>query len=488
MANNSTSSAARGGGQLPDWTVTDLPAPLAFTLRNIFKVIGPGAILAATSIGGGEWLVGPATAVKFGTSVMWIASVAIGLQLIFNLEAIRYTLYTGEPIYAGFMRLKPGSAFWGVFYGILAIGQLGWPALALSAAATLFGIMMGRLPGSDATDASLMHWVGMGVIVLAAGVLSVGGTIERMLERASWLMLVFIFSFLLFVNLVFVPFAHSLETLRGFIIPGSIGSPVDWALLGALVGTAASGGIGNLTITNWMRDKGFGMGAKLGAIESAVGGHHTALSPTGMIFPITAENLSRWKTWWKYVYADQGLIWALMCFVGLFLNVNLATSLIPPGTNMQGLASGAYQAQYMAENLWAGFWVLALLNGFWILFSTSLGNTDLLIRTVTDMSWTGSPAVRRLAGNRPGRIYYAALLVFSLWGFVAIRMAGPFVLFQILANMAGLVLAIAGVQIFIVNRKFLPRELRAPWWREGLLLFCSAFYTFFTVRVVMSFF
>ena len=40
----------------------------------------------------------------------------------------------------------------------------------------------------------------------------------------------------------------------------------------------------------------------------------------------------------------------------------------------------------MAEHLWRGLWVLALLNGFWILFSTHLGNTDLLVRTVTDLT------------------------------------------------------------------------------------------------------
>ena len=43
-------------GELPPWDVADLPAPPPFTVRNAFRVIGPGAIMAATSIGGGEWL------------------------------------------------------------------------------------------------------------------------------------------------------------------------------------------------------------------------------------------------------------------------------------------------------------------------------------------------------------------------------------------------------------------------------------------------
>ena len=86
--------------------------------------------MAATSIGGGEWLVGPAAAVKYSSSIFLIATVAILLQVVFNLEAIRYTLYTGEPIYGGIMRLKPGPRFWAGFYIVLGFFQLGWPALA----------------------------------------------------------------------------------------------------------------------------------------------------------------------------------------------------------------------------------------------------------------------------------------------------------------------------------------------------------------------
>src|SRR4029450_10900244 len=93
-------------GELPRWDVADLPAPLPFSARNLLKVIGPGGVMAATSIGGGEWLVGPAAAVKYSSAIFLIATVAIVLQVIFNLEAIRYTLYTGEPIYGGIMRLK----------------------------------------------------------------------------------------------------------------------------------------------------------------------------------------------------------------------------------------------------------------------------------------------------------------------------------------------------------------------------------------------
>ena len=480
------SAVPQRAGTLPAWSTADLPAPPPLTLRNVFRVIGPGAILLATAIGGGEWLVGPAAGVKYGAAIMGVATIAIAMQLVLNLEAIRYTLYTGEPIYTGFMRLAPGRVWWAVVYCTLTVFQLGWPALALTSAATIFSMGAGRLPGGEPGDLAIVQWLGVAVIASVALLLLFGGTIERMLEYASWSMLAFIFTFLIVVNILFVPSDHWGRTLRGFLTLRPPGGAIDWGLLGALAATAGSGGVGNLTITNWIRDKGFGMGAHVGAIESAVGGRHTRLSPIGVVFPVTPDNLRRWNAWWRYVIADQVLVWALFCGAGMFLTVNLATSVVPPGTNMEGLATGAYQAQYMAAHLWRGFWALTLLNGFWILFSTHLGNTDLLVRTVTDLTWTSSDSVRRWTGGRASLIYYTVLAIFSCWAVYTMRFGGPFALFKVMANMAGFVMAVAGVQILIVNRRFLPPALRPPLYRELLLVLCVCFYGFFSLRVFLS--
>ena len=107
-----------GGEQMPAWQFDDLPAPPPVNFRNIRRMVGPGAILLAASIGGGEWLAGPTAAVQYGTSIMGVVTIAIVLQLILNLEGIRYTLYTGEPIYGGFLRL------WAPVYVFLAFVQL----------------------------------------------------------------------------------------------------------------------------------------------------------------------------------------------------------------------------------------------------------------------------------------------------------------------------------------------------------------------------
>ena len=158
------------------------------------------------------------------------------------------------------------------------------------------------------------------------------------------------------------------------------------------------------------------------------------------------------------MHVDQIWVWGLFCFLGMYLNVNLATAIVPHGTDLQGLAAGAYQAEYLAK-IWPGFWFLTLFNGFWILFKTQLGNTDVLVRTTADALWMSHPRVHSGFGIRA--VYYGILALFSVWGVVAIRSASPFQLFKVLANMAGLVLVIAG-DPDPPRQPPLPAEGRAP--------------------------
>ncbi|MEZ6044205.1 MAG: Nramp family divalent metal transporter [Planctomycetaceae bacterium] len=324
-------------GNLAPWEQDDLPEPPAYTLRNLIRTIGPGAILLATSIGGGEWLIGPAITVKYGTDILWIAFVAIALQLAFNLEAIRYTLYTGEPALIGFMRLRPGSKFWAAGYIFITIAQLGVPALAAGCASVLFATFAGRLAGDG--DTAALQYLTYIIIIVTFGILLSGKTIERLLEYLSWFMVTFIFLFLLVVNLLFVPFSHWMKTFSGFFQFGSIPADVDLLLLITFAATAGSGGIGNLVITNWYRDKGFGMGAKVGSITSAFSKREIHLSPVGKVFPVNEKNMKSWKMWWKYVSVDQVWLWGTGCVVGMFLNVNITTAIIPSDTEMDHMAA-----------------------------------------------------------------------------------------------------------------------------------------------------
>lgn len=461
----------RDHGCLPNWRDADLPEPLPFSFWNMLRTIGPGAILLAGAIGGGEWIVGPKMAVDYGTNLMWIATLGIVLQTIFNLEATRYTLYTGEPIITGFMRLSPGPKFWAPFYILIGVAQLATPALAAGCAIVLFGAFAGDMP--TGADKEKLDLIARGVILISAIMLLSGKSIEKLLEKLSWAMIIFIFVFLVFINVFVVPSAISMKTLSGFLVPQPLPENISLVMLGLFAATAGSGGLGNLAVTNWFRDKGFGMGVHVGGIGGALSDEHATLQPVGAVFPLNDSNRAKWKTWWRYALLDQQALWAVGCFWGMYLNVNLAVFIIPPGTELKDEAIGAFQAQYLADQFWHGLWLLTLLNGFWILYSTHLGNTDVLVRTVTDTLWAGWPSIRKY---RPSRVYAVLLIALTGWALYAIQLGSVLQLFKVLGIVAAPILAIAAMQILRVNLRFLPPELRPSIWRCIGLVLCTLAY------------
>lgn len=474
-------------GCLPAWRVANLPEPLPPTFRNTLRTIGPGAILLAGAIGGGEWIVGPLMAVNYGPGILWIATIAIILQSLFNMEAVRYTLYTGEPILTGVMRLKPGPVVWAPFYLAIGAAQLATPAIAAGCAAVLYSALVGRVPADAATvqgavDLRWMQWIGIGVILACVVILQSGKSIERVLERLSWTMIVFIFCFLTLANLLVVPADIWWSTLRGFVEFRPLPAEMDIVLLGLFAATAGSGGLGNLAISNWFRDKGFGMGAHVGGIGGALAQGHQELQPIGAVFPTTPENLRRWQRWWYYTRIDQQLLWGLGCAVGMFLNVNLARGIVP-AEGVPESALGAFQAQYLAEHVWRGLWLLTLLNGFWILFSTHLGNTDCLVRTSADILWGASPRFQRWPASR---IYACLLALVTCWALFAIHLGSVLKLFKVLGIVASPIMAIAAIQILRVNTRFLPPECRPVWWRKLALVLAAIGYGGISIALLLN--
>jgi Mn2+/Fe2+ NRAMP family transporter len=74
-----------GSTGIPPWTLGELPEPKRLSWRNWRDFIGPGIVMMGIQIGGGEWLLGPAITAKYGGGLMWIATIAILLQVFYNL-------------------------------------------------------------------------------------------------------------------------------------------------------------------------------------------------------------------------------------------------------------------------------------------------------------------------------------------------------------------------------------------------------------------
>ena len=98
---HSPQSETVSAGGLPAWTVGELPKPPKLGWRSWAALIGPGVLIAGSSIGSGEWLAGPGVTAQYGGTLLWVATLSIVGQVFCNLEFMRYALYCGEPILVG---------------------------------------------------------------------------------------------------------------------------------------------------------------------------------------------------------------------------------------------------------------------------------------------------------------------------------------------------------------------------------------------------
>jgi Mn2+/Fe2+ NRAMP family transporter len=258
---------------LPPWDVADLPDPPPRTWRNWTSLIGPGIVMMGIQIGGGEWLFGPEITARYGGGLMWIATIAIVLQVFYNVECGRYALYCGEPIMTGFMRTRPGPAFWMGVVLLLSVGAL-IPGLSTHAAAIIAALYLGRPPTfADSSLVTVLAYVCLAAVVLPV---LVGGKVYNTLQAVMTAKVLFVLGFCVTIGVLFVSPANWWNVFSGFVRFGNVpvadgagGETVAnlftyyrahdaWpvvslasiAVLGAFAGYAGGGGLSNSTYSN----------------------------------------------------------------------------------------------------------------------------------------------------------------------------------------------------------------------------------------------
>src|SRR4029079_2618803 len=187
---------------------------------------------------------------------------------------------------------------------------MGWPGWAGAAAGAVFFLFAKRLP--VAAEANTVYAIGVTLFLLGVSVLMIGRRIERTLEYLNWIMVALIIGGLGALALLFVPLSTWGSSVVGFSVfdvkTGSfhlVPPGADYFLLGAFAAYAGGGGVANLTLSNWARDKGYGMSSSVGFIPAAVGGKKVALAHSGATFEANAESLARWRGWWRIIRVDQ---------------------------------------------------------------------------------------------------------------------------------------------------------------------------------------
>jgi hypothetical protein len=634
------------GGLLAPWHVGELPPAPAPGWRLWIGLLGPGVVLAGTSIGSGEWLFGPAVSAQYGGTLLWLASISIILQVFCNLMMMRYTVYCGEPIIVGGLRTRPGPGFWIAVYAILDLASI-WPYNASNAAVPLAAAILGHLPGDSTTrlagfvmtESQLVRGLGFAVFVLAFVPLIFGGTVYRMLEKIMSIKLVLVLGYLTFMALFMVSPRVGWEVFTGFfrfgdypqradtilvdrhfaltieegdttyVIKGTkepagtiigdfrvngdvkkkdlspellakrdelttravamlrpgefffrtrtetgavleargvaddgwtatelaVTSPdgqrrefraldevpaeyrdqlselikhegvehkslvgyvsrygtlpqLDWFTLVAFAAIAGSGGLANTLFSNYARDKGWGMGARVGAIPSAIGGLPIALSHVGEVFPLDATNLARWKAWIRHIIRDQTVIWMTASFVGMALPCMLSLQFIRNAT-VAGDRVAAMTAEGIALRYpeYGGlFWTLTLLCGFLVLAPGQVSVGDQIARRWTDIIWTASSRARRIGTTHVTYVYYSIMGLYACWGLFVLWRLPALDIAKIGAVLGNVALGFSALHAWYANRALLPKQLQPhPLLQVGVLL-CGIFFIGISMVVIVD--
>ena len=179
--------------------------------------------------------------------------------------------------------------------------------------------------------------------------------------------------------------------------------PISLILSGLVF--AGAGGVNNLAQSNWIRDKGFGMGIYIPRIVSPITGEEAAAPATGSMVRQDAENIRRFHGWWTVANKEQLVSFWFICIFSITVFSTLAYSTVLGQNISSGQANLAFikaegEALKTIVAPWFGtfFWVFGALS----LILVALGVIDYISRIVADVHQDGVPADRASGGPRAG--------------------------------------------------------------------------------------
>jgi hypothetical protein len=460
-------------GDIGEVEVRELPA--APPLR---KLIGPGVILVGVGISTGEYILFPYIASQVGLAFLWAAFVGLLTQWFINMEVERYTLATGETAITGFQRLwKP----LGLVMIAGAILPNMWPAWATTAStATLFVF--------GGTEESA-RWIAIPALLAIGLALSLSPVVYQTLEKTEFVKVGLVLVFLVIAAFAAIEGSSYSDLQQLGTSFGSFPGELDVAVLLGALAYAGAGGTNNLVVSNWIRDKGFGMGAYAPRITSPISGRDEAApSGQGYMFETTDEQMGRWRDWWRKANIEQFVtffaIGALTITVfSLVANSTVfGQSQVDEGNLDFILLEGETLQDRVAPWFGTLFWIIGAIS----IFAASLGIVDYVSRLVADVLLVGY-----FRGSE--RWTESKLYVIVVWGLVlfgcAVLLAGfdqPLTLVVLAAALSGAVMFVYAGLLIAINRRFLPAPLKIRGVRLAALIWAFGLFGVLTVVVAID--
>ena len=486
-----TDSNAKGipAGALSPLEYRDMPAPIP-----IRKMIGPGIMLAGMALGSGEFLIWPYITFQSQFVFFWACIVGVTMQYFINMEITRWTLATGETVVTGFCRM---GRFWAIVF--LAMNIVPWivPAWATSSAEIATWLFWPDSAGTSAvtTRIAMGSLIGCGVILTAGPV--VYETVERLqtVLVTSVMVLVIVLAAWLVSDRpdALILQAKSVVTLGAPDFYPHPDKVATMTLLGALA-FAGAGGTLNLAQSDYIKDKGYGMGAHIARMTSVITGKAEPSGDNGFQFDHNATNIKHWRVWWRNASIEHFFSFFVTCLICLVLLTLIAYCLMydSDGTLSeagQGAGSGLDFVRAEAEVLQSRVGnvgrILFLVMGIAILLTTEIGILDATSRTSANI-------VKTIFLSDASTISTSRFYFFFLWMTILIGcgllllLGGGLEQLKFASAMNGGVMFIYSITLILLNRRYLFGELRMPGWRLAIMWVVVAFFGGFSAWAILQ--
>lgn len=451
----------------------DLPAPPVW-----WRAIGVGMIVTGLAMGTGELIIWPQLTITYGLNILWLALLGISFQYVINQEVARHALATGESFFSSSTKL---IWFLPIIWLPLAILLYIWPGWA-----NALGTIMSELLGFG----SYLAWSWFSLFLVL--VLTFSGKLAYdLLEKSLKIIVPIFITLLLIISFSNLSSEHWRQATSALFNFGYIPDQADWRMLLGAVVFAGAGGLLNLCVSLWYRDKQAGMGKYVGRISNPVTGRPEAVAVQSFHFPPNQTNLNNWRAWMRFVAIDQGLVfWFLGLLTLWLLSVNAYFILGPQSSIPEGLAIATNQAKIFGSRFGVIGEKIYLTMAYLMLFSVMWAVLDALTRIVSDLIHTNSRFGRLskyFSWLRPlslHHLYYALMLIFVIVSAALVPWKQPWTFLMLSSILGGLSMALYTPLLFYLNNFRLPKHCRPGLLSNIAMIITIMFYIVMAYQVI----
>ncbi len=419
-------------------------------------MLGPGIVWMALAQGSGELIWWPYIIAKYGLGFLFLLLPACVLQYPLTFEIGRYTLATGESIWAGFLRLNRLFAI-GLWI-LMAISFLWFGAFA-SAGGTALAALTGFPPGCELkTQCLFWAYISIAIFFLA---LVFSRVIYSLIEKVMWI----VAALTLFGLIVSCTHSEVMARIPAFLsglvrpewpLPRPW-DPADADPLLTAVTFAGLGGFWTLFYSYWIMEKGAGMAAAAGHI-TGIRGEKEKIREVASVPGSDAESARRWRSWIGFLRLDAGIGIVGNILTTLMTCLLAYALLYPKGLLPESWEIAVVQARFF-EVSWGGVGrALFLIIAAAFLADTWLSTVDAVARIHADMTRRVFPAARARS-PRWWYFFFLAVLTGVTCATMPLAQPGPLIIISAIIGFVGTF--IYSIAILVMNHFLLPKRLPA---------------------------